>query len=636
MDGKWNINEEVNTVPVEVASVAQLSNEKRYRSFIPADHKRIRRSLYEQDFFIVKRRRFESEITNYSPLPVVLSKPFGVRCHQYQTYRWLDSERDPKAILSRFSVDRRLGIPPNLASVNRAIRLCAEAGNSHLILDLIEEIVLSGEVVAPVTLELAIAALKLEPQRVARLALLLGETASCMEVSSKMWSDIATHMALVETPPNDSFLYVFRDVIHAMSSRNQRLSERVVVSFGRCLLRGGGDCETVTAFVREKLLSQRSLPATDTVSDVILGGFLSDLVVAKFNVDTHADADGNTAFLEEVIRFSISRAVHLHPEAVEKVVSRFCARNLYLEVCVFYSALCSLSRPTSVGFQRLLFALKRAPLDEEGVATLVGQPKKSLFVLWSLRQYPLLLAAQYDRGIDFGDISKDIVDICFSEVDAADSFFSIFFLLCKRNSLLARCVLSRFVQYCRSHDKGSVLENSCISDTLMNQCVLSVHSEQNDVWRTSPLLFLKDMVQLTKEVYCNVLSLEAVTVLASSPPASAAFSKLMDSYSSKGGAAVLLAAEELVQSSSEAVIEFAKTLFHHASWFRLVPLSVTFRFKGANPLTACCELVDFIKTNEYPKVAILTTAAEASELKGSRKTNVINISDLLKKLGVSL
>lgn len=229
-----------------------------------------------------------------------------------------------RAILHRLDLDRRLGAPPSLASVNRALRLFARSTHDNsaaaAAMDLMEDELLESARLPASTLEAMVESVAdTHPVWAARLAFMQEDMyavwGDCRDGSSRceddgvcprsaltlplpLWQRLGAHLArMSEQQANwthssasstssasssqrahDSFLDVFERVLHRVRAMSTELSEADIVTFGRAMLSSGRPLTAVVRLVQEELLSGRNRDAAGRVAALQLSAFLSDLL----------------------------------------------------------------------------------------------------------------------------------------------------------------------------------------------------------------------------------------------------------------------------------------------------------------------------------------------------------------------
>ncbi|KAK7198519.1 hypothetical protein NESM_000813600 [Novymonas esmeraldas] len=627
MDGVgWGDGEEELThyLREEPPRVTALPVSVRYRSFAPpSQDTRVRAGRSAHDCYPHRRRRLdtvvEAELTAYGtpvvqPLQCVLTDSFMIAQRQQATYQWLAQRHTADEILHRFAVDRKLNAVPCLAAVNRALSVLGRDGGADAVLDVLEDVLLDTAIVPLSTLLGAITALPNHPVRAARVALTFKDSLGPQTVPSSVWGNLGAALAhaslQMPKPLEDHFMDLFERVLAMVSASTGRLSEALVIAFGRCLLSSSKPCAAAMRLVREELLSGRSRDGY-TGAPLHLGAFLSDLLVELCREEerhgptrrTGGDADALT-FVCDVIKYAYAVRVQLAPKVFDEVLAMCERLHEYYRMSILFVSMCVLSTPSLLSVLRVLEVVVQIPELRPPLQRMLPSSCAGFF-LWCLQRFPGLyqsptkspeqLAAARRVGALLGHLA--------AEEDSAATLPPLL-QFCTReaghDSALTASAVAAAARRCRElrgTTGKSVLTAAQPRHTAILAAVLGAPPSSGGptagaAAAASPTTVETELRRLlsSESVYCTVLSAAALATLASRPAAEQAFVRMMESYQRKCGAVALLPFESVCVSFGlpDTAVAMLRTWHRTYSWLAVLPLSLSLQLDGVSGAEVCC------------------------------------------------
>lgn len=666
----------------------------RYRTFLrPLLEDEVRCSPNVSDFFVHKRRRFEARSDNADvtqPLLRIVRDPFDVAQRRLETYQWLECRRSPDEITARLALDRKLGAPPSLAVVNRALRFLGKEGYTDAALDIIEDVVVENGTVPSSTLIEVIRALSSQPIRATRLALTLHDIMGRGTVPVNVWTTLSSDLAKVSQqlpkPLDDHFLQLFERSLEMIRASGNALSETLIVAFGRCLLSSRKPLTSAVRLVQEELLSGRNRSGLGH-THLHLSAFLSDLlhslcttaVAAVQSGDrpppsSQAAADtasssalmggsgGGTSaysaqellvFAGDVIKYAYARRIQLAPRAFDAVLDLCDATHSLYRLCISFTAMCVLSVPTLRSLWRTVEVVQQVPELRQPLHD-VFRRGPSAFFLWCLQRFGSLLdvhttSEQAARQALCAALGRMVAEDASTPCVVASQF----------NVLFAECGLggaARFVEAFvsgyrhsppLSKDKLQAAEafNQRATDALFGSIEKDgdPHADPFGLSRRdSGRAYLTIETALARalpgpQVYCNVLSVSTVNTLAESVGAQEAFARMMSAYVGKSGAIAIVPIETLCPYfgiTEKATALLRSWRVRYSSWFAVLPLSLSAQLRGCSEWEVCCDLFFRVHQVGHKRVGFVTNnAQDATAAKEKGVQPVILLDELLKRLG---
>lgn len=694
MEGvSWDDGDDLSRyISEEVPRVATLSVNIRYRSFSTTnDSTDLHGGVSLRDYFVHRRRRLDALVeAEYGihdaalspPLLSVLTDSFDVAQRQQSTYQWLSQHRSADDILARFAVDRRLHAPPNLASVNRALRLLGGDGDTNAVLDVVESTLLNTTAGVPLSTVLEVMkALPSQPIRASRLMFQLKDALQRQSIPPTVWSNLAAALAQsaqqLPKPLEKHFIRLFEHVLLMVRSTTGGVSESLVVAFGRSLLSSNASTTAVVQLVQDELLSGRSRTVAAS-SSIQLGAFLGDLLSSLCTPPQTAwrcrDASpAGTAgasvvlasvdtltFASDVTKYAYALRLKLAPSAFDAVLALCDKKQLYHRLSILFIAMCMLSIPTLVSLLRTMEVLHQIPELLRWLRKVMHRSATAFF-LWCLRSFPALTqppcGEKYSAAtqrvwsllgcIAAAEESEKVVD------DNSASEISNVLLFCTEEAEADHvlCIVSGIVSQLRMADEKlkdsttKVLQQFhvpilqlllCISDA--DAAVARSRSIGTELPASTSLNGVVRHLLTSPATYCTVLSIAALKLLATNTSSERAFTQMMDSYQQKSGALALLPYECLCSSStalSTEVVTMLRVWYREYSWFAFLPLSTSLQLHGKDVTEICCGLLKAIQDSGHKKSIFLCGGDQELSVASHLEVRPAILMDtLVKKLSV--
>ncbi|KAG5505198.1 hypothetical protein JIQ42_04386 [Leishmania sp. Namibia] len=667
MDGvEWGEGEEELThcLREEHPRVSTLPVSIRYRTFAPpAQDTRVRVGRSVHDFYLYRRRRLDSaidaELIAYGssvvqPLQCVLTDSFAIAQRQQATYQWLAQRHTADEILHRFAVDRKLNAPPCLAAVNRSLSVLGREGGADAVLDVLEDVLLDTAIIPLSTLLEAIRALPNHPVRAARVALTFHGSLGSQTVPASVWGNLGAALAQASLqmpkPLEDHFIELFERVLAMASASTGRLSESLVVAFGRCLLSSSKPCSAATHLVREELLSGRSRDGF-TSAPLHLGGFLSDLLVElcrndeKLGTSRHSGQETDTlTFACDVMKYTFAVRVQLAPKVFDEVLALCDRRKEYYRMCILFLSMCVLSTPSLVSLLRVLEVVAqirdvRAPLERLLPVSCID------FFLWCLQRYPGLYESPVESETQRNatrQVGALLGCLAVEESNAEKLPALLQFLIEDEgmSSLMAASAVSAVVRRFRelrcSADKAVFTTLHAQHEAVL-AAVLQLPT--GPLSSARPTLATAVTVELhrllpSESVYCTVLSATALATLASRPAAEKAFVHMMEAYQRKGGAVALLPFESVCAflELHDGALRMLRTWHRAYSWMAVLSLGLSLQLEGTSCCEVCCAAFAAARQVHKKVMFICGSEAEAAAAKEKKVEPVIVMEALMRRL----
>ncbi|GET87176.1 hypothetical protein, conserved [Leishmania tarentolae] len=665
MEGvEWGEGEEELThyLHEELPRVSGLPVSIRYRTFAsPAQDTNVRSGRSAHDFYLHRRRRLDStihaELTDcgisvVQPLQCILTNSFAVAQRQQATYQWLSQRHTADEILHRFAVDRKLNAAPCLAAVNRALSVLAREGGADAVLDVLEDVLLDTDIIPLSTLLGAIKALPSHPVQAARVALTLKGSLGSQTVPSSVWGNLAAALAQASLqmakPLEDHFMELFERVLAMVRESTGRLSESLVVAFGRCLLYSSKPSTAAMHLVREELLSGRS---RDGYIDapLHLGAFLSDLLVRlccedeKLGTPRHSNADTDTfTFSCDVIKHAFAVRVQLAPKVFDEVLALCERRKEYYRMCILFVCMCVLSTPSLVSFLRVVEVVTQIPELRPALRRLLPVSCTGFF-LWCLQRYPGLYQSPVESQ------KKATRHVCMllgclaveeSNAGELPALLKVLTHDTDVDSTLAATAVSAAVHRFR--------EVNCTADKAVFAALQAQHEAVLSAVLEMPLRLISQAVSqpaatLTVElrrllpsesVYCTVLSASAVAMLATRPASEQAFVRMMESYQGNGGAVALLPFECVCASFGlpDTAVGMLRTWRCQYTWLAVLPVGLSLQLDGLTACSVCCAAFAAIQQAHKKVIFICGSEAEVVKAREKKVEPVIVMEALVRRL----
>ncbi|KAG5483392.1 hypothetical protein LSCM1_04940 [Leishmania martiniquensis] len=663
---EWGEGEEELThcLREEHPRVSALPVSIRYRAFSPPASRagvRVGRSVH--DFYLYRRRRLDAaidaEMTAYGtsvvqPLQCALTDSFAIAQRQQATYQWLGQRHTADEILHRFAVDRKLNAPPCLAAVNRSLSALAREGGADAVLDILEDVLLDTAVIPLSTLLGAIKALPSHPVQAARVALTFHGSVGPQTVPASVWGNLGAALAQASLqmpkPLEDHFMELFERILAMASASTGRLTESLVVAYGRCLLSSSKPCSAAMHLVREELLSGRSRDGF-TSAPLQLSGFLSDLLVELCRADEklrtyrHRGSDTDTlTFACDVIKYAFAVRVQLTPKVFDEVLALCDQRKEYYRMCILFLSMCVLSTPSLMSLLRVLEAVAqiqdlRAPLERLLPVSCTD------FFLWCLQRYPGLYQPPMDSQIHQNatrQVCALLGSLTVEESNVAKLPTLLQFLVEDEGipSLMASSAVSaavRRLRELRCPAGEAVYATLHAQHEALLGAVLELPTRPIRAMRSTHAVSVTAELQRllpSESVYCTVLSAAALETLASRPAAEEAFVRMMESYQRKCGAVALLPFESVCASFGlpDGALSMLRRWHREYSWLAVLSLGLSLQLDGANGCEVCCAA--FAATRQVHKkvMFICGSEAEAATAKEKKVEPVIGMEALVRRL----
>lgn len=667
--GEWEEGEEDSArfLREEHPRVSTLPVNIRYRSFAPAAQDAVvRAGRSAHDFYLYRRRRLDAAIEEemsgcgvavVQPLQSILVDSFAIAQRQQATYQWLGQRHAAEEILHRFAVDRKLNAAPCLAAVNRALSVLGREGGTDAVLDVLEDVLLDSAVIPLSTLLEAVKALPGQPVRAARVALAFKDSLGHQSVPSSVWGNLAAALAQAAVqqphPLEEHFMDLYERILAMVRASTGRLSEVMIISFGRCLLASQKPCSSVVRLVRDELLSGRSKEAL-TTSPLHLGAFLSDVLVHLCRQEdrtggsrarsTHPATDV-LLFATEVTKYAFAARLQLLPKVFDEVLALCEQRRDYGRMVVLYIAMCLLATPTLQSTLRVVEVVVQVPeLRTELLKGVLHLNWTNLF-LWCLQRFPGL----YQTPLD-GEVRRCATQQLFAllgvlaveEAQAARLPMLCHFLTHEKEMpphLAAVAVASavrRYRDVCCAAPR-SVLHALRDQHEGLMRAALHLSPQPSPVVASHPTISVEAELRrlLTSDaVYCTVLSASALSSLATRDAAEQAFARMMETYRRKSGAVALVPFECACTSFglSERATGMLRRWYREHDWVAILPMAVSLQLEGVSACDVCCAAFTAVKKLHSKVMFIGGSEEEVAAAKARSVDPAVVIEALVRRL----